>query len=334
MTLQKIAVLAGTSVGTVSKAFSGGSDVGKETRERILEIARQNGCFEKYYKGPREKKVIAVLCPETESEHYGCLVGLFEQALSLRGADTVVAITRFDADREARLFSELVYRLKIDGMILIGNGAKIKNPDEVPLVILGQRKTGHQNNADYVTTDMSHAIDEAVETLKAYGHRRIGFLGEALTESKMKLFRQSMRRCGLPLYKDYLVTDTARFAKAGEDGMQTLLDRCRGKELPTAIVTAYDQIGYGAMRCALKNGLRVPEDVSFIGIDDISVTDYLGVPLSSICMRHDEVCEQVIDLIFHRIENRHYREWKEIVIPAHLQLRESVCQAFPGGGSQ
>ena len=88
MTLQEIAALANTSVSTVSKAFSGGRDVGSETRERIFAIARKNGCFEKYYKGPREKKVIAVLCPETESENYGRLVGLFEQALSLRDADS------------------------------------------------------------------------------------------------------------------------------------------------------------------------------------------------------------------------------------------------------
>lgn len=324
MTLQEIAALANTSVSTVSKAFSGGRDVGKETRERVFAIARQNGCFEKYYKGPREKKVIAVLCPETESENYGRLVGLFEQALSLRDADTILAITRFDPAREARLFSELVYRLRIDGMILIGGGSEIKNPDELPLVILGQSKSKCRNNADYVSNEISQAIDEAVRTLKEYGHRRVGFIGEALTESKMKAFRQSMRRHGLPLYEKYLVTDSARFAEAGKGGMQTLLDRCSGGELPTAVLAAYDQIAFGAMRCAQKNGLRVPEDMSFIGIDDISVTDYLGVPLSSIRVRLEDVCEQVIDLLFRRIENRHYREWQEIVIPARLQLRDSV----------
>ncbi len=326
MTLQEIAVLANTSVGTVSKAFSGGRDVGSETRERIFAIARQNGCFEKYYKGPREKKVIAVLCPETESEYYGRLVGLFEQSLSLRDADTVVAVTRFDPAREARLFSELVYRLKIDGMILIGNGSEIKNPDELPLVIIGQTKQSKRNNADYVKNEISQAIDEAVRTLKEYGHRRVGFIGEPLTNSKLRIFRQAMRRHGLPLHEKYLVTDGARFAEAGEGGMQTLLERCRGDELPTAVLAAYDQIACGAMRCAQRNGLRIPEDMSFIGIDDISVTDYLGVPLSSIRAHLEDVCEQVIDLLFRRIENRHYREWQEIAIPARLQLRESVCK--------
>ena len=324
MTLQEIAQLAETSVGTVSKAFSGKQDVGEKTRERIFSLARENGCFEKYYKGPQEKKVIAVLCPETESEHYGCLVGTFEKALAARGAVVIAAITRFDTQREAELFKSLVYRMKIDGMILIGNGAEIKNPDEFPLVILGTKGEKKENHADFVSSDFSHAIDEAVGVLKEYGHRRIGFLGENLTKSKMRAFQNAMRHNGLPLFEEYLITDSSRFAEAGEHGMQTLIDRLPPDALPTAIVTAYDQIAYGAMRCARKNGLRVPEDVSFIGIDDISVADYLDVPLASIGMHLDEVCEQVIDLVFRRIENRHYREWQKIVIPARLHLRESV----------
>ena len=326
MTLYELARLANTSVGTVSKAFSNGRDVSKETRERIFALARANGCFDKYYKGPRDNRMIAVLCPESESEYYGRLVGTLEKSLSQRNADVILALTRFDHAREAHLFSELVYRANIDGIILIEGGHEIKNPDEFPLVILGKKGNKQVNHADYVVSELSRAIDDAVKTLKDYGHRRIAFIGERLTIEKMNAFCDAMRRHGLPLYKEYLISDSYRFVEAGERGMQKLIDQCNITEFPSAVVTAYDHIAYGAMSCAQKNGFRIPEDISFIGMDDISVTDYLGVPLSSIGVRIEEVCDRVVDLIFQRIENRHYREREEIVIPARLQLRASVSR--------
>lgn len=326
MTLYDLARMANTSVGTVSKAFSGGYNVNKETRDHIFALARANGCFDKYYKGPREKRMIAILYPESESEYYGRLVGTLEKSLSQRNADVILALTRFDHSREAHLFSELAYRSKIDGIILIGDGRDIKNPDEFPLVILGEKSNLKTNHADYVVSELSRAIEDAVTTLKDHGHRRIAFIGECLTVEKKNAFCDAMRRHGLPLYEKYLINDSFRFAEAGERGMQKLIDQCHRTELPSAVVTAYDQIAFGAMYCAQRNGFRIPEDISFIGMDDISVTNYLGVPLSSIGVQIDEVCERVVDLVFRRIENKHYREWEEIVIPARLQLRASVSR--------
>ena len=103
--------------------------------------------------------------------------------------------------------------------------------------------------------------------------------------------------------------------------MQRLID---SGDLPTVIVAAYDQIAYGAMNRAIKCGLRVPDDISFTGADDISVTEYLGVPLTSIRSEIENASEQIIDLVFKRIENKHYRKRREIVIPATVCVRESL----------
>ena len=67
MTIQKLAKLAGVSAGTVSKAFSGSSEIPEKTRNHIFEVAKQNNCFEKYYKIKYSKKVVAVICPEVKS---------------------------------------------------------------------------------------------------------------------------------------------------------------------------------------------------------------------------------------------------------------------------
>ena len=69
MTLRELAALTNYSVSTVSKAFHGAEDISESTREEIFAVAREYGCFGKYYKDKYQKKIIAVICPELRSEH-------------------------------------------------------------------------------------------------------------------------------------------------------------------------------------------------------------------------------------------------------------------------
>ncbi|MBQ9784561.1 MAG: LacI family DNA-binding transcriptional regulator [Clostridia bacterium] len=322
MTLMKLAELAGTSVATVSKAFSGSREISEETRERIYDIARREGCFDKYYKAPRTRPLVALLCPEPESEYYAKEIGILERALNARGADAVIAFTRFDPEREARLFRELAYQMNVDGVVIWGSGRLIQNVDELPLVALTAGETSPKNG-DAVGRDTKGAMLRLVEIIKDYGHTEVGFIGEPLTLSKERLFKNAMRQVGLPVQDRYVVTSSRRFAEAGEDCMRELIER---GQLPGVIVAAYDQIAYGAMRYAQEKGYRVPEDISFVGMDDISVTPYLGVPLSSIHVNLEDVCAQVVDLLFRRMENRHYRGRTRITIPVTVKLRDSLIR--------
>ena len=70
MTMKILAKLSGVSVSTVSKAFSGSKEISAHQREHIFQTAKENGCYEKYYKPRFEKPVIAVICPEFQSGYY------------------------------------------------------------------------------------------------------------------------------------------------------------------------------------------------------------------------------------------------------------------------
>ncbi len=168
----------------------------------------------------------------------------------------------------------------------------------------------------------------AISLVKEYGHREVGFIGESLTSGKLALFRTAMRHNGLPVYDKYVAVSNKRFAEAGEDCMRSMIE---SGDVPSVIVAAYDQIAYGAMRYARERGYRIPEDISFIGMDDISVTDYLDVPLTSIHIHLEDVCDKVVDLIFKRMDNRHYRGRTQITVPVTLNLRKSLCRAKKNG---
>ena len=210
--------------------------------------------------------------------------------------------------------------MRVDGIILWGSGEGIKNPDQIPLVAI----TGNKRlppNSDAVRIDLDRAMTELAATIKDYGHTTVGFIGERLTTGKEQKFKSALRRMGLPVHNKFTATSSSRFAQAGEDCMKQLIDR---NAVPSVIVAAYDQIAYGAMKFAREHGYRIPEDISFIGMDDISSAPYLDTSLSSLHTDFESVCPQIVDLIFRRMENRHYRGRVEISVPVKVNIRESL----------
>jgi DNA-binding LacI/PurR family transcriptional regulator len=320
MTLMKLAELAGVSVATVSKAFSGSKEIGNTTREHIFALAKEHGCFEKYYKSPRKRPLIALIFPEPESEYYNRMIGIFERTLHEHGMDSVVAFSRFDEEREAELFREFSYRMQADGVIVGSSGRAIRNPDEIPLITFSKNRR-KDSNSDTVNIDFEGAVTRLVETLKEYGHTKVGFLGETLTKEKEDLVRNALRRAGLSVRNSHFFTSKKRFMEAGEDGMRALIER---GDLPSVIIASYDQIAYGAMKHAIQCGYRIPKDISFVGFDNISSASYLGIPLSSLHVDLEDTCQKIVSLLEKRIHNRHYREREPISVPVNLIERESI----------
>lgn len=324
MTLKKIAELCDCSVATVSKAFSGSSEISEEKTKEIFAVARELGCYDKYYKGKSRRKTIGLLFPEAASEFYGRQIDVLEREIYARGADTVVGITRFEKERTARLFNSFAFGMKVDGIILSGDESMIRNPDQIPLVCFhkSDSKKNHAN-ADYLSIDYRGGILKLCELIKEYGHTRIAFLGEPHTKYKQIYLWEALRKCGLPVCEELAFTSRHRFAEAGEDGFRYL---AKQDELPDVIVAAYDQIAFGAIKCAKKMGIRVPEDVSVVGMDDITATDFIDVPLTSLHIHTEDACKAVVDLLFKRIANRNYRETKEFTIPLSVNIRESLSK--------
>lgn len=321
MTLNELAGTLGLSVSAVSKAFSGATDVGEETRERVFKAAKKYGCFEKYYKGHRNRKVVAILIPETDREFYSRLCGILERLLHKQGIDTIIGVTRCDKDHAARMFSDFAYRMQVDGVIVLGYAEKIQNPDEIPLIVL-MNDTPHAANADRVRFYQTDAICELIGKIKEFGHKSVGFIGEVNTGIKLDMYKMAMRHHGIPVKSKYIVADTKeRSVVAGEIGMQKLID---SGDVPSVIFTAYDQIAFGAMKRAMQCGYRIPQDISFAGFDNELLTSYLDVPLTSIGFELDEACEKIVSLLIKRMENKHYRSEETIIVPYEVHIRESL----------
>ena len=96
---------------------------------------------------------------------------------------------------------------------------------------------------------------------------------------------------------------------------------------PTAVLTGYDQIAIGAMRCIWDYGLKIPDDISIIGRNDISEAAYLNIPLTSISTYNEDYCQIVVEAIFEKIKLKDSCAKKKIRVSSGLIKRQSVGKA-------
>lgn len=320
MTLQKLAKLAGVSVSTVSKAFSDSREISVETKEQILSLAKRHGCFEKYYKGKFGKQLVAVICPEIRGEFYADFAADLNDKIEARGGMMMLSVSGFSAEREEDLIRYYGSFGHADGIIFVSGSLRLKTEPNIPVVQIGGKyKT---EKADYIDIDIASGIDQAVEYLKANGHRKIGYIGETLTASKHRLFCEAMRKNALRLEEAYMVNSKMRFQMAGFDAMKQLMEQ---KDRPTAVIAAYDYMAMGALRYTQEAGLSIPKDVSVIGMNNVSAAAYLDVPLTTIVSHPEELCETAVDLIFKKMDNQFYFARQDITLKSRLIVRDSVA---------
>lgn len=306
MNLKDLARLAGVSAATVSKAFAGSREISESTRRRIFDIAMREGCFDKYNKNKFKKPVIAVLCPEIKSDFYNFIVTLLSREISEKGGIMTLAVTNFDSELTAELYGYFSTYAKVDGVIMLNSAKGIKNATGTPTVVFGK---GDDVNIDYIKLDNLSAVYDALRRLKELGHTAIGFAGEGLTEGKLELFKKGMRRIGLPVISEWICISEKRFESAGTDAGERLLS---SERMPTAIVAAYDYIAIGLIKTLTENGIRIPEDISVIGMDDISVAPYLEKGLSTVKSGSAQACVTAVEIIMKKIDNRYYKSRDEL----------------------
>lgn len=319
MTLKNIAELAGVSVSTVSKAFSGSSEISEETKQRIFDLAKEHNCFDRYCKQRFEKKVIAVIVPEFKSDYYVTILKMLDEVITRQGGVMTVAASNFSAARVEELFAYYSFYCHADGIIIVENNADIKNPLFIPAVSIYPLVSC--KNIDAVKIDMLGGMEEALRHLKENGHTKIGFAGEPYTASELEIFKTAMNNVGLPVEEKYIKTSTCRFEKAGKEMMEQWLSE---EDRPSAVLAAYDYIAIGAIKAIRNRGYSVPEDFSIVGINDIGIIPYLDVPLSTIRTYSDKACETAVELLMKKLKNQYFMLREKVTVSSDFVIRKST----------
>lgn len=335
--IHELARLSGVSVGTVSRALNGYTDVREETRERILRIAREldyTPAAAARTLVTQRSHVVGVFL-ETGEGHPDLQHPFFHEVLV--GVKNFIGTAGYDlllfaSERPGNGFGTHSYLKRclhhnVDGAVLMGLDAD--DPEvrrlvrsDVPTVGVDVEIEGPFTS--YVISDNEEGAALAVRHLHGLGHRRIahitGLLDRRPGADRLRGYRREVQALGLTVRDEYVGYGDF-YVESGHRAMTELLAL---PEPPTAIVTAADLTALGAIRAATEAGLDVPRDLSVVGFDDIQLAGYLHPPLTT--LRQDK---SSLGTEAGRSLVRHIDEEEEVptvvTLPVELVVRGSTA---------
>ncbi|WP_127849315.1 LacI family DNA-binding transcriptional regulator [Lacticaseibacillus hulanensis] len=324
-TIKDIAQAAGVSSATVSRVLNADStlQVGADTRQRIFAVAESLN-----YSKPQPKTTVAVgtvaviqwYTAEAEMND------LYYRTISW-GAETTLQAQGF---RVARSFADTDLPPVIDlrGIIAIGKFSdkqlhKLARLHK-PLVVVDQDTLNLGINC--ITTDFEHAVASIVQRFIDSGHKHIGMIagqettsdGQQLADLRLRAFTDYTR--AYHRFEDRFVFTGPFSIESGYQLMQQAINTL-GADLPTAFFAANDTLAIGAIKALHEAGLRVPEDVSVIGFNDLAVGRYLTPSLSTVHVATEQMGAVAVDLLMQQDGHRHAPV--NTTIASDLVLRES-----------
>lgn len=317
ITLSKIAQLAHVSVSTASKAFSMSNEVSEQTRNEIFRIAKEYGCFKKFYNAKYPKYVIAVICPEFHGQYYSGMVATLQGCLGELGCEVCVASTNFSYDTERELLEYYHHYSNVDGIIVIGGKSLISSTYEIPLVSV--MPAYRQPAGVCLHTNYTAPLEQIVRHCKDLGVEKIAFIGETRTGGKLEGFRTAMEKNDLPCH--WVVVGEERFEKGGYQAMEQLLQQ---PDRPQAVICAYDHMAIGAMKLLAERNISVPGDMLVAGMDNIPESAYLVPGLTSVDFGNEAICRQAARCVVDLLNGKQVQKEQHFTVQVHFRRSTEI----------
>ncbi|MFS0725430.1 LacI family DNA-binding transcriptional regulator [Paenibacillus sp. 1P07SE] len=342
VTVYDIAREAKVSVATVSRVLNNTAPVKQTTKDRVMALIEKhqfqpNALARSLFK--KETGMLGVIIPDITNPFFPTLLAGLDQQARHHGytiflCDTVSTEGDYaeQYERESE-YLNLLMEKQVDGIVWIGGRINLTAPSEtlvqevvdvskrVPLVLVNGDIPGADIHRVYV--DEREGAQLATQYLIHLGHRDIAFVGGfgymSNTLQRLEGFQQAMRNNGLTPRKEWML-DGDFSVESGKQYFNRLLSL---PELPTAVFCANDLVAVGVMKAAHKAGIRVPEDLSLVGFDDIPYAANSIPELTSVSLKCYEVGRVVADQIYGMMNGG--KVSREIRIMPELAIRESAA---------
>jgi LacI family repressor for deo operon, udp, cdd, tsx, nupC, and nupG len=301
--IKDIARVAGVSTATVSRALSDSGLVTDATRDKVREAARKlNYRLNVRARNLRIQKSMAVLLVvrNMSNPFYLEIFRGVEAVARAAGYVLLMGNTEDDSEREIEYF-DMLRDGNADGMILMtGNlpeDHQVLDAGSGMVPIVVALEAIENCGLAHVQIDNREAAQIAVRHLLDLGHTRIGHIAgpvpEILGRLRLEGFRLAMEKAGLPV--------PASYEAVGDYSIQSGRQCCRrifeSGEQPTALFVGNDEMAFGAIGELRDMGLRVPEDVSVIGFDDLFISDSFSPPLTTISQPRMEIGQKAMTML-------------------------------------
>jgi len=285
VTITAIAREAGVSVPTVSRVLNGRADVSPATRERVEAILREHGYRRRPAPGRASSGLIDLVFNDLDSPWAVEIIRGVEEVAHATGIGTVVSAIH-DQSASARQWLSNLRARATDGVIFVTSDvtpplhAELRRLD-IPVAVVDPAG-GPVNDVPTIGATNWAGGRAATEHLLSLGHRRIGFIAgpERLLCSRARLdgYGAALAAAGVAADPE-LVRPGDFYHESGWAGADALL---RLDRPPTAVFASSDQMAFGAYEAVRRRGLRVPDDVSVVGFDDLPESRWASPPLTTV----------------------------------------------------
>lgn len=331
--IDDVARLAGVSTATVSRALRGLPTVSQATRDRVLAAAAQLG----YAASPSASRLaggktgtVAVVVPRITRWFFATVVEAAEDALHRAGYDLLLHNLGGSESERQRLLHTAALHKRVDALMLVATPLQGPDLDAITSLALPgvtvSSGTGVPGWPSIRIDDLA-AARAATNHLIGCGHRRIAHIsGDPADElaftthiDRRRGYREALAAAGIT--PDPALDVEEEFTVVG--GERAVAELLRRGAPPTAIFAACDEIAMGAMAALRQAGLKVPADVSVIGIDDHDLAGVVG--LTTVAQPAAEQGRLAANILLSPLTGGDYPGEKTVILPTHLIVRESTA---------
>jgi LacI family transcriptional regulator len=285
VTITAIAAEAGVSVPTVSRVLNGRSDVSPQTRERVEELLRQHGYRRRAARSRVSASLIDLVFNDLDSPWAVEIIRGVEDVAHAAGVGTVVSAIH-QRSTSARQWLQNLRARATDGVIFVVSDlsppllAELRRLN-IAVVVVDPAGVPAMDIPTIGATNWAGGLS-ATEHLLSLGHRRIGFIAgpKRLLCSRARLdgYRAGLEAAGIE-FREELLYQGDFYHESGFAGGTALLDL---DDPPTAVFASSDQMAFGVYEAVRRRGLRVPDDVSVVGFDDLPEARWASPPLTTV----------------------------------------------------
>ncbi len=329
--IRAVAAMAKVSIATVSRTINGSPLVSDKLTKRVWQAIEQLNYFPNTHARSLvsgRSRILGIIVENITNPFFPELIQNFEEIAVANGYEILVSSSNSDPAVLTTCVRRMIER-KVEGVAMLTFGEEEPVLDqlafhEIPLVLAEFRLNNPK--ASTILLDYETGIRTAIDHLAKLGHNKIAFLAgphqihSAMTRENN--FRSAMESAGLPIQKKWLIEcdHTLKGGVAGFDRLQALPTR------PTAILCSNDMTAIGVLRAAYMQGLRVPQDLSVVGLDDIDFAEFTLPPLTTIRLSRRELARAAFEALRQQAEDPgNARIQREFLVSTSLVQRGSTA---------
>ncbi|MFC5289672.1 LacI family DNA-binding transcriptional regulator [Actinokineospora guangxiensis] len=327
VTISAIAAAAGVSAPTVSRVLNGRGDVAPTTRERVEALLREHGYRRRGAPARQSVGLVDLVFNDLDSPWAVELIRGVEDAAHAAGSGTVVSAVHREA-RSARLWLDNVRSRASDGVILVTTDLDPALQDELrelglPRVVVDPAGVPALDAPTIGATNWAGGLS-ATEHLIRLGHRRIGFVAGRpelwCSRARLDGYRAGLETAGLTFDPELVMPGEFDY-ESGFRGGERLFAL---PDPPSAVFAASDQMALGVYEALRRRGLRVPDDVSVVGFDDLPEARWSSPPLTTVRQPMAEMGRLAVRTL-HRLVRGEEVDSPRVELATELVIRDSTA---------